>query len=127
MSKKEGNKKEKHAGGRPSLWTNPEVVKKLIDEYFNREKMPTMAGLAVSLDVSRSTLYNYADKDEFMDIIKKARWKIEEAYEKLLIYGDKPTGVIFALKNTGWTDKQETDITTKGQPLPTPIYGGKAE
>ena len=120
----ENGKNEKHAGGRPPIWTNPEVVQKMIDEYFKREKMPTMAGLAVSIGVSRATLYNYAEKDEFLDTIKNARERMEEVYEQLLLYGDKPTGVIFALKNTGWTDSQSIDHTTKGKELPTPILGG---
>lgn len=110
--------------GRPQTWTDPVVVQKVIDQYFSNQKQPTMAGLAEALDISRSTLYNYAEKDEFLDTIRKARQKIELLYENLLIYGGAPTGVIFALKNTGWKDR--TDVTTNDKDIPTPIYGSKS-
>ena len=109
--------KQKHAGGRPSLWVNPEIVKKLIDEYFQNQKRPTLAGLAVSLGISRSTLYNYAEKDQFLDIIKAAREKVEAIYEERMIFESQPTGVIFALKNMGWSDRQEIDHRTLGEPI----------
>lgn len=117
----------KHAGGRPLTWTDLETLKKIIDQYFANQKHPTMSGLAEALDISRSTLYNYAERDEFLDTIKKARQKIELIYEELLIYREStPTGVIFALKNLGWKDVQAIDHTTLGEKLPTPIYGGKS-
>lgn len=111
--------------GRPATWTNPEVLAKLIDQYFKNQTKPTMAGLAEALDISRSSLYNYETKDEFLDTIKKARQRIELIYEDLLIYGGQPTGVIFALKNTGWKDR--SDITTDDKEIPAPIYGGRAK
>lgn len=120
-------KKNGNITGRPSLWVNPEVLQKLVDSYFETEKQPTLSGLAISLGISRSTLYNYKQKDDFLDIIKKARAKVENAYEKLLIYApSSPTGVIFALKNMGWADSQKIDHSTLGKELPAPIYGGKS-
>ena len=115
---------EKRREGRPSLWVNPEVVKKMVDEYFENEKEPTLAGLAYSLGISRASLYNYAQKDEFIDIIKDARARVMKLYEKRLIYSTTPTGVIFALKNMGWKDR--TDMTTNDKDIPAPIYGGKS-
>ena len=108
---------KKNSVGRPPLWVNTEVVAKLIDEFFEREPKPTLAGLATSLGMSRKTLYNYSQKDEFLPIIKSARDKIIEVYEKLLIYSSKPTGVIFALKNMEWRDNQSIDHTSKGDKL----------
>lgn len=115
---------KKNPEGRPATWTSPEVLAKLIDQYFKNQDHPTMAGLAEALDISRATLYNYEKKDEFLDTIKKARQRIELIYENLLIYGGQPTGVIFALKNTGWKDR--TDMTTNDKDIPSPIYGGKS-
>ena len=106
-------------GGRPLTWENPEVLKKLIDKYFAECDKPTLAGLAVALNISRSTLYLYSYKDGFSDIIKKAREKVEGLYEERLLYSDKPTGVIFALKNMGWKDRN--DFTTNDKDLPAPI------
>lgn len=110
--------------GRPPTWSDAAVVGKIIDQYFKNQTKPTMAGLAEALDISRQTLYTYETKDEFVDTIKKARQRIEQIYEELLIYGNAPTGVIFALKNNGWKDR--TDVTTNDKDMPSPIYGGKS-
>lgn len=115
---KTGNKE-----GRPPLWTDPKVLQKLVDNYFETEKNVTLSGLAEALDISRSSLYNYGEKDGFLDIIKKARRKVEKRYEEHLIYSNQPTGVIFALKNMGWSDKIETDLTSGGEKI-RPLLGG---
>lgn len=77
-----------------------------------REKEPaTITGLALYLGFdSRQSLYDYNEKPEFTGIIKKARARVEQAYEKNLS-GQSPTGSIFALKNMGWRDKQETELS----------------
>ncbi len=112
---------EKHAGGRPPLWTDPMKLKDLVYQYFTGpgKDKPTLSGLALHLGMSRSSLYNYDQKDQFLDIIKEARQRVEMAYETRLIYDTQPTGVIFALKNMGWQDnsKQEIDHTTKGEKI----------
>lgn len=108
-----------HQGGRPPLYTSPEELQKLVDDYLNNYQRPTLAGLAVNLGMSRQSLYNYNEKDEFFDILKRARDIIEAHYEERMIYEDKPVGTIFALKNMGWKDR--TDVTTDDKALPTPI------
>lgn len=121
---KNGEETPKRPVGRPQVWETPGVLQKLVDNYFDSETKPTLAGLSCALDVSRSTLYNYEHKDEFLHIIKKARQRVERIYEETLMYGDRPTGVIFALKNMGWSDKTDIDHTTKGKELPAPLLGG---
>lgn len=91
--------------GRPLAFT-PEELQSKVDEYLTFPKI-TLAGLAYHLNIDRQTLYNYAERDEFFDIIKKARQAVEAKYEERMIYENNPTGVIFALKNMGWSDKQE--------------------
>jgi len=103
--------------GRPALYETPEQLEGLIDEYFETNARPTLSGLAIALGMCRASLYNYAEKDEFLDILKKARAKVEATYEERAVYDTHPTGVIFALKNMGWTDRVATDHTTKGQPI----------
>ena len=78
----------------------------------------TISGLAYFLGFnSRSSFYEYENKVEFTDIIKKARLRIEMNYEENLI--DKAcTGSIFALKNMGWSDKTEIDHTVNVPTLP---------
>jgi hypothetical protein len=97
------------AGGRPPIWNTPEDLHTLVNSYFESTTKWTLSGLAVYLGIDRKTLYNYEEKDEFFHIIKKARAKVESIYEERAIYENNPTGVIFALKNMGWTDKKEID------------------
>lgn len=119
--------------GRPMIFKTAQELQEAVDDYFmpmgkiessskggtewidsgRREEnlQPTLAGLALSLGISRSSLYNYEDNNEFLDIIKKARERVEATYEARLIYSQMPTGVIFALKNMGWKDKTETALT----------------
>lgn len=100
-------------GGRPVKYT-PSELQASIDEYFATEQKPTIAGLAVYLEMDRQTLYNYRERDEFFDILKRAVNKVEAKYEGRLIYENNPTGVIFALKNMGWKDKTEQDVRVEG-------------
>jgi len=109
--------KENNKGGRPPIWTDPIELKELIYDYFKGNDRPTLAGLAYALNIDRQTLYNYAKKDGFFDIIKKAREKVESIYEERLLYEDRPTGVIFALKNMGWYDVSKIDHSTMGEPI----------
>jgi hypothetical protein len=99
--------------GRPLVYESPEKLLEAVNDYFDNTDRPTLSGLAVELGIDRQTLYNYAERDEFFDIIKKARERVEAKYEERLIWDNSPTGVIFALKNMGWKDKTETDMTVK--------------
>lgn len=72
---------------------------------------PTMAGLALHLDVDRKTITNYSNKEEYFPTIRKARSRIEAHIEKKL-YGNNVTGLIFNLKNNfDWKDKTEVEQT----------------
>ena len=101
-------------GGRPPKYESPEEVFDKCDEYFKscidlEEKM-TITGLALFLGFgARSSLYDYAEKKEFSYVIKNAMLVVENSYEMSGNNFD-----IFALKNMGWSDKQEIDHTTKG-------------
>ncbi len=103
--------------GRPMLFETPEELSSAIMDYIQHEKKPTLAGLAYHLGIDRQTLYNYKARPEFFDIIKKATDYVEYKYEERLIYESNPTGVIFALKNMGWRDKQDLDVTTAGEKI----------
>lgn len=118
--------------GRPRKFSDVEKMQQKIDEYFNncpdfviitgfdknngefveyKKYTPTMTGLALYLGfVSRQSMLDYEEKPDFSCTIKKARLRIEHEYEKQL-YMDKCTGAIFALKNFGWKDKVENEIT----------------
>lgn len=135
MSAPEGNKYAiGNNGGRPAIYETPEALISACDEYFEyikgeaaknkddeidydrwvREPEPaTVTGLVLFLGFSsRQSLDDYAKKEEFSDIIKKARLRVENKYE-LKLHGTTNTGAIFALKNMGWKDKIETGLTDK--------------
>lgn len=100
-------------GGRPLKFVSPKKMQNAIDEYFdecikNSEPL-TVTGLALALNTTRETLMDYQNKDEFSDTVKKAKLRIENAYEKRLI-SRGAAGDIFALKNFGWTDKVEQEV-----------------
>ena len=104
-------------GGRPPKFESPEDLEEAVNNYFENEDALSVTGLALSLGFdSRQSLYDYAEKDEFSYIIKRAKLVIENNYENCLLNAS-PTGAIFALKNMGWKDKQELDHTTKGESI----------
>jgi hypothetical protein len=94
-------------------WKNEETLKKRIEKFFATEEKPTLGGLANYLGITRYTLAAWAKDDEIGQLMKWARAEIEAIYEKRLVYSRNVTGVIFALKNMGWTDR--TDFTSDSQ------------
>ena len=130
--KKKPEEEEKRPEGRPLKYKNANELQKKIDEYFkncpdykiitffdknsgqvieHKIMTPTISGLALYLGFcDRRSFYDYEDYPEFSHTIKKARSKIENEYEKQL-WNDKCSGAIFALKNLGWVDKIEQDIS----------------
>ena len=129
MAAPKGNKYYKKADpdkvGRPPIHTDPKEVERLVDEYldslgpvYNDEneiigyKYPTLTGLTLALGFcDKSTLYDYAKKEEFSNPIKKGLLHIEKHYEESL-NSKASTGAIFALKNFKWKDKTEVEQTT---------------
>ena len=99
---------------KPLKFKSVEELQKKIDDYFyscDEENEPiTITGLALALDTTRETLCDYEDKDEYSDTVKKAKLRVQHAYEKRLVKRGNG-GDIFALKNFGWKDKSEVDNT----------------
>lgn len=112
-------KEGKNPGGRPRIWDTPEEIQEQINKYFSENKEhPTITGLSYFLGFnSRQSFYNYEQIPEFLDTIKRARLRVECFYEIMLLKSSSSAGVIFALKNLGWSDKQEIDHTTKGEAI----------
>lgn len=133
------------AGGRPRHYDDPDVLQKTVDEYFEFikglktqkvdpsgnitetwERSPepaTITGLTLFLGFNdRQSLYDYEKNEQFSGIVKNARTRVECEYEKKLTTMQAPAGSIFALKNMGWKDKHETELTGKdGSPLVVPV------
>lgn len=98
---------------RPLKFESPEELQRLIDVYFDERKESggpiSITGLALHLGCYRETLTNYQERDVFFDTIKTAKQRVEQFYEERLPY-QNATGPIFALKNFGWTDKQDVNL-----------------
>ena len=99
-----------NAGGRPPFFSSPEELLKMITAYFEKAKgNSTITGLAYDLGFeSRQSFYDYEKREEFSYIIKRARLFVESCYE-LKLSGQYIAGSVFALKNMGWSDKQEIE------------------
>lgn len=98
--------------GRPPKYKTAEEMQSVIDEYFakceDKEQIPTSAGIALALGMSRQTMWNYGEKDEFLDTIKTARARVEAAWEAALPRGGG--GVVFWMKNNaGYRDEKHLD------------------
>lgn len=118
--------------GRPAKYEDPDEMKSLIIQYFDEceknQEVPTVTGLAYTLDIDRKTLLRYEDclecdklKDYpydvrvgFVNAIKEAKKYIEMNYEQALFDKAKTVGAIFTLKNNyGYVDKTEQVIENK--------------
>lgn len=113
--------------GRPPRFKTADEMEVLVDEYFealmaDEKFVPTVNGLALHLGfTSRQSLINYGGKPEFVDVVKRARTILENAWEQRLV-GPNAAGTIFWLKNQGWSDKTEQEISGPGGgPIPTVI------
>lgn len=111
-----------HNAGHPRNYKNAKELEKKCEEYINNcpdvryiqtgfslttVPHPTITGLALFLGYeSRQSCYDNEKIPEYSYIIKKTKLFIEKNYESLLA-GNNAAGPIFALKNMGWSDKQE--------------------
>lgn len=117
---------ESNPVGRPPIY-NPNKeedirrLTELCETYFDTLKEtqpPTITGFTLHLGFdNKSSLYDYAKKDQFSNPIKKVLTAIEQYHEEATAGGDKCVGNIFVLKNFGWRDS--VDHTTNGKDLPT--------
>jgi hypothetical protein len=101
--------------GRPLKFKSPEEIKVIADAYFKKcdeDKKPyTITGLALALDTFRDVLIRYEEKDQFYNTIKKAKEKCQNYAELQGFEAKNPAFAIFCLKNYGWSDKQELEVS----------------
>lgn len=96
--------------------STPEEFEKKSSAFFEKcledGTPPTASGLAYSLGFSsRQSLHDYKQRDEFRSVVERAMLFIECSYEKQMAMGRGDGGIIFALKNFGWTDKTQQEIS----------------
>ena len=108
---------------RPPIFETPEQFTTTADAYFARreaeDKPFTVNGLALALGMTRETLLRYGEKEGFSDAVKAVRARLEDHWESRLA-GGNAAGTIFWLKNQGWSDKTEQQISgPNGGPVET--------
>ncbi len=109
--------------GRPTEY-KPEMVeiaRSYINTHYkeNGEQIPTIAGLAFYLNTARSTIYDWAsqeDKSDFSDILEALLAIQEKQLINKGLSGDfNPAITKMLLTKHGYSDKQELDLTSKGE------------
>jgi DNA-binding XRE family transcriptional regulator len=132
---------DKHAGGRPLKFETVEQLEQAIRAYFDscdphtqrrvvdcgineqgetiwrereimtEQKPYTVSGLARALGISRQTLINYGEREQFFDTVEAAKDRCHE-YAESQLYGKASSGAAFSLKNNwGWKDRSEHALT----------------
>lgn len=102
-----------------------EELEQKIKEYFEycdkNEEPYSMSGLADTLDIDRSTLVRYGNDNEYANLIKKAKRKVERQLETNALKGkSNPVFTIFNLKNNyDWKDQQEVKMSNEIENLNT--------
>lgn len=96
-------------------WTKEKVaeVYKQLEEYIlnadDINKPPSLSEFAFLHRYPRSKLYKFPELNELRDLLNAKR---EFMYERMGIDNkNKPTFAIFALKQLGWTDRQDMNVT----------------
>lgn len=112
-SKPQSSAAEPNKAGRPRLYDSPEAFDAAVEKYrkqCERKEAPmTWTGLALALGFSsRKSIDEYEKYDGFSHSVRRAKMLVESSYEQRL-FGPNATGPIFALKNMGWSDRQEID------------------
>lgn len=102
-----------NSGGRPAIYDTKEELEAAVIDYFDfcktNDQKSTITGLALYLGFcSRSSLDDYAAKEEFFFIIKRAKLAVENSYEC-----SGQTIDIFALKQLHWSDRMVNEIVGK--------------
>ena len=99
--------------GRPRKYSKKEVLdlKEKFREYISKADIPIIAEFAYRNGILREALYDY---DEFSTLRKLCIQKKEAQLEIKALLGEvNSTMAIFSLKQLGWTDKSQTEITGK--------------
>lgn len=109
---------KKNAGGRPTKLNDEllENARYYIDNYKDLgDAVPTIVGLAIHLDISTSTAYNWAipENVEFLDIFNKVEQKQHrDLVNGGLVGGFNPAVSKMMLTKHGYSDKVEQSHTS---------------
>jgi hypothetical protein len=95
---------------RDALWS-------YLDTCAEKKEMPNIAGFCAFREIGKRTYYDYAKRYPH---IKRAFEAVVENVWLQRLAGTSATGAIFYLKNAfreDYKDRNETDITSKGESL----------
>lgn len=103
--------------GRENSLTPEQFEQKFI-EYCEHcdtvDEKPTASGLAWFMGfASRQSIWEYRSKPGYEYIANRAMLFVEKGYEQQMAQGRGDGGIVFALKNFGWSDKQEIEHSEK--------------
>lgn len=115
--------------GRPLKYQNAQELENEINQYFkmcqHERLIPGICGLANYLGISRNTLLRYendSDKEDYNEIIERARTTIESVNEQIL-YSKNNSGAIFIMKNNfGYNAEQKTHNVNENVDIPYEEY-----
>ncbi len=116
-SNEDHDKRQKHAGGRPTKYHEgmPKRVLDYLNEYMELgHVIPTKAGLSIYLDIAKDTVIEWC-KEEGKEEFSGALRKLESEQELRLFAGGlngdyNATIAKLGLGNHGYSDKQETKL-----------------
>jgi len=102
--------------GRPPKFESPEQLQQMFEEWqatFTKDvdEIPDVEGFCIYLDTARQTLFDYEQKNEYSDTVKRIKDWIIYKKKQLAMKGKIPPAIyIFDAKNNaGYVDKQEID------------------
>jgi len=89
----------------PKKFPTPQILADALEDYFDNTPIEewTLTGVALSLGTSRQVLGQYEEREDYKELIVRARTLVEHSYE-LGLKANGKAGDIFALKNFGWRD-----------------------
>jgi hypothetical protein len=111
--------------GRPRKYKTPkqmlEVAHKYFDDCLANKEPITVTGTCMALGfLTRESLINYDGRPEFSDAVKSIKLVCQNYAEYQMYKSNNAAGPIFALKNFGWSDKQDHTLSgPEGGPIQT--------
>lgn len=93
---------------------DPDILRKALNDYFDEQdeaKLPyTISGVCLQVGCRRKTLLQSIPDTPMGSLLYQARMLIEQQHEIHLLTTKRPAGVVFALKNLGWSESSRLDV-----------------
>lgn len=107
--------------GRPSSYTDdvPNKVKSFVEQCLENDRLPTRAGLSNYIGVTKDTLIKWGEENkQLFDALKGLDQLQEDEVWQRALKGEYNSNIAkLLLHNHGYSDKSQSEIETKGDPL----------